>query len=393
MTELLWRPMADAFLGVGVFVALLVAPFGWARLRWGHRIDDVLRRRRRLAPLAGAALTMPPGCGGAIVVVSLYGRGAVSYGTAVAALVATMGDASWVLLAADPLLMVQIKALLLVVGALTGYVVDAIGLDPRRDATRAAAPAVPVLVGTPAGTPVGTADSILTTGSARLPDTPAPPAGGGLTPSPIPAAALTPVDPSRAPVAVLWLLLGVGAALSVPATFRLLDPAALGPALGGVDPSLVVGCAGTLAALGYLLTGRGPGPAEQADPTDMAGVLRAGAHDVAVVTSWVALAFVGWSLLSATTGFSPADLPLVGLAGVVVAALVGLVPGCALQIVFCGLFAAGGMPVSTFVANAISQDGDALIPMLALQPRSAVVAAAVTTVPALLVGSLLLLLT
>ncbi|MDF9716107.1 putative manganese transporter [Nocardioides sp. ChNu-99] len=380
MTELLWRPMADAFLGVGVFVALLVAPFGWARLRWGHRIDDVLRRRRGLAPLAGAALTMPPGCGGAILVVSLHGRGAVSYGTAVAALVATMGDASWVLLAADPLLMVQIKALMLVVGAVTGYVVDALGLDPRADAPRAAAPAVPVLVGAAAVAP---------------PTGPAAPTGRpGPLPGPVPGTAVPAVslaDASRAPVAVLWLLLVVGAALSIPATFRLLDPAALGPALGGVDPSLVVGCAGTLAALCYLLAGRGKQC--PAGPSDMAGVLRAGAHDVAVVTSWVALAFVGWSLLSATTGFSPADLPLVGFVGVLVAALVGLVPGCALQIVFCGLFAAGGMPVSTFVANALSQDGDALIPMLALQPRSAVVAAAVTTVPALLVGTLLLLLT
>jgi hypothetical protein len=31
MTELLLRPLADAFMQVGVFVALMVAPFGWAR--------------------------------------------------------------------------------------------------------------------------------------------------------------------------------------------------------------------------------------------------------------------------------------------------------------------------------------------------------------------------
>ena len=104
MTELVLRPLADAFMQVGVFVALLVAPFGWAQHRWGHRLDDALRRRGALAPLVAAGLTMPPGCGGAIIVMAAYARGAVSYGAAIAALVATMGDASWVLLAADPLL-------------------------------------------------------------------------------------------------------------------------------------------------------------------------------------------------------------------------------------------------------------------------------------------------
>ena len=99
MTELLVRPLADAFMQVGVFVALLVAPFGWARYRWGHRLDATLLRHRNLGPFLAAGMTMPPGCGGAIIVMALYVRGAVSYGAAIAALVATMGDATWVLLA------------------------------------------------------------------------------------------------------------------------------------------------------------------------------------------------------------------------------------------------------------------------------------------------------
>jgi hypothetical protein len=57
------RPLADAFMQVGVFVAFLVAPFGWARYRWGHRFDSALERRRRLGPLVAALLTVPPGCG------------------------------------------------------------------------------------------------------------------------------------------------------------------------------------------------------------------------------------------------------------------------------------------------------------------------------------------
>ena len=73
---------------------------------------------------------MPPGCGGAIVVMALYARGAVSYGAAIAALVATMGDATWVLLACRPRADAG-KVLLLVTGTVTGYAVDAFGIAPR----------------------------------------------------------------------------------------------------------------------------------------------------------------------------------------------------------------------------------------------------------------------
>src|SRR5215217_7474928 len=211
MTELLLRPLADAFMQVGVFVALMVAPFGWARCRWGHRLDAALERRRALAPLVAAALTMPPGCGGAILVVAAYGRGAVSYGAAIAALVATMGDASWVLLAADPVLTVQLKALLLVVGAGTGYAVDALGIAPAR---RCDAPNLP---------------------AAAQPVRPAQPAAPRL-PSLSPAVRLH--ELGLLPV-VLWLLLGTGATVSVPVTFRLLTAA---------DAYLVLGVAGTLVA-------------------------------------------------------------------------------------------------------------------------------------------------
>ena len=129
-----------------------------------------------------------------------------------------------------------------------------------------------------------------------------------------------------------------------------------------------------------------------AHPGSLTEVVRHGAHEVAFVTVWVAAVYLVWSLVTHLTGFDGSQLPVLGLAGVVIGALVGLVPGCAVQIVFAGIFAAGGMPLSTLVANTISQDGDALIPLLALEHRSALLATVLTTVPALVVGTGLLLL-
>jgi hypothetical protein len=357
MTELVLRPLADAFMQVGVFVALMVGPFGWARARWGHRLDAALERRRAAGPLVAAALTMPPGCGGAILVMAAYGRGTVSYGAAVAALVATMGDASWVLLAHDPWLTVQLKALLLVVGTTTGLLVDALGIEPRR---RAVAPARCRQSVAPAATPVG----VQVASRPRM--------------------ALN--DVGTLPV-LLWLAIGGGATVSVPVTFQLLDPDTL---------YLVLGVLGAAVALVVFVRGGcrlADDDESTATETSTAAVLRHGGHEVAFVTVWVAVAYLAWSLLTHVTGFDGSQLPVLGVAGVVVGALVGLVPGCAVQIVFVGLFAAGGMPLATFVANTISQDGDALLPLLALEHRSALLATVLTTVPALLVGLVVLALT
>jgi hypothetical protein len=374
MVEVLVRPLADAFMQVGVFVALLVAPFGWARWRYGERLDAFLVRHQRLAPLAAAALTVPPGCGGAIIAMALYARGAVSFGAAIAALVATMGDASWVLLAGDPVLTLQLKALLLVTGAATGYAVDLLGITPRRRVDlvdRAAVERdVPALV-LAGGS--GRAASGVSSG-----DPSAPAAGPGLEPSPA-------GRPLGAVPLAMWLVLLAGATVAIPVTFQLLAPDVAYLALG------TLGAASCAVVFGL-------GRARLADdtgapPTSMTEVLDDGAHEIAFVTVWVGVAYVAWSVLSHLTGFDGSQLPLLGLAGVVVGALVGLIPGCAIQIVFAGIFLAGGMPLPTLVANTISQDGDALLPLLALEHRSALLATVITTVPAVVVGTALLVLT
>jgi hypothetical protein len=384
MTDLVLRPLADAFMQVSVFVAVLVAPFSLARWKWGDRLDAALRRRARFGPLVAAAATMPPGCGGAILVMTLYSRGCATFGTAVAALCATMGDATWLLLAAEPVLTLKIKAMLFVTGAATGYAVDALGITPRR---RALVPAAPALVSAvPALVPAAPA----LVRAAALPE-PAGPGPVGSGPASMPGAGRRGGGPGAG--YALWALAGAGFAVGLPVTFNLIDPAALAARLGGFDLYLVLGLAGTVMAAAVLLLGRGGhgghgshGTAA-ASPGSAAGTLRQGAHEVAFVTVWVAAAYLAWQFITSSTGFDGSELPLLGLAGVAVGALIGLIPGCGVQMVFAGIFLAGGMPLPTLLANTISQDGDALLPLLALERRSAVLATVLTTIPALLVGS------
>jgi hypothetical protein len=58
--------------------------------------------------------------------------------------------------------------------------------------------------------------------------------------------------------------------------------------------------------------------------------------------------------------------------------------------VFAQLYAVEeAIPFSALAANAISQDGDALFPLLAIDMKAAIVATIYTTIPALIVGAAL----
>ncbi len=75
-----------------------------------------------------------------------------------------------------------------------------------------------------------------------------------------------------------------------------------------------------------------------------------------------------------------------GLYSVIIGAAIGLIPGCGPQIIFVALFTKGMVPFAAVVANAISQDGDALFPLLAIDRKSSLWATVITTIPAFVFG-------
>ena len=91
-----------------------------------------------------------------------------------------------------------------------------------------------------------------------------------------------------------------------------------------------------------------------------------------------AAAYAGLDLESAfkSVGFL---LPLI-------AVLVGFIPGCGPQVLEATLYVNGVIPFAALIGNAISNDGDALFPAIALNPRAAAVATGYSTIPALIVA-------
>jgi hypothetical protein len=334
-----WTLIAS-FVVVSMLVARSVGSLA-GRRDLGAALD-----RRVAGPLGGALFGAVPGCGGAIAVVSLYGRGTVGFGTVLAALVATAGDSAFVLLAVAPRTALAVYGVAFLVAVALGVAVNEFGLASERVARVSRA------VETGYG------------GAARPDGAGRDRAGGGVT-------ALR-----RGVLGLWWLAAAVGIA------------AGLHRATGGGVPRLAPPGLSLLAAsVGVALSvGIALGP-EQLVGAPRGGRLRAVAVESAPVVTWIAAGLAGYRGLTAVVDVGavsgvPAAGPLAAVAG----GLLGAIPGCGVHVGFVTGYAEGAVPLSALVANAISQDGDAVFALFAVDRVAAVVATVYTVFPGVVVG-------
>lgn len=344
--------VADAYLQVSVFVAATLALF--YGLERGLKLDTaaLLKRYRHWQVPFAAFFGALPGCGGAIMVITQYLRGRLGFGSVVAVLTATMGDAMFLLLAQQPLTGAGMMLLGLAVGVVSGYAVDALhGPD------------------------------FLRAKEARVRE--------GVHCHAIGLGRLRPLW-----IALLVPGVVVGLLLAAQVDIEGLLPAPL----ASLDPVLLLGLAGAVLAMlmwsgvpstGYrdLVAGDtqalGGQVRERPRPSTWTRVIA----DTNFVTVWVVAAYLAYEL---GVYYSGIDLktwfalwaPLVPFTAV----LVGFLPGCGPQIVVTTLYLSGVVPLSAQIGNAISNDGDALFPAIALAPRVAVMATLYSAVPALAVA-------
>jgi hypothetical protein len=346
------QAMSDAYLQVTVFVAgTLAIVYGLESYFKGDLGRALGRSGMWQAPLS-SFLGALPGCGGAIIVVTQYTRGHVSFGSVVAVLVATMGDAAFLLLAREPMTGLFIFAMGFGVGTLSGWIVDRIHSDGFLRPGRAA-------------TAVAEAASTSTAAADRG-------SGEGVF-----AGLISP----------LWIALlvpGIGLGLLV--ALQLETDHLFGP-LATMDPTVWFGflCAGLCLIMWVFAPYQNSHAGAQTFGSGHRSVWRRIVQDTNFITTWVILGFLVFEIGTYYAGagievFFTVWAPLLPLMGV----LVGFLPGCGPQIVVTTLYLAGLVPMSAQIGNAISNDGDALFPAIALAPRAAVVATAYSAVPALI---------
>ena len=120
--EMVRNTLVDAYLQVSVFVGFTLFIFIGMDALTRFNISYILDKTKKFHVIMASLLGALPGCGGAIVVVTQYIQGRISFGSLVAVLTATMGDAAFLLLAAEPFTGLFIFGLGAFVGTISGSV-------------------------------------------------------------------------------------------------------------------------------------------------------------------------------------------------------------------------------------------------------------------------------
>ena len=384
--EILVVSMRDAFLAVTVFVAAMVLLFSWLQYVTAGRFVAWIRENKRFQPAIGALMGLTPGCGGAIIVMPMYARGYVTYGTVIATLIATLGDAAFVLIGAvfqnsaflTPV--IAVHATSFIVAVVWGYGVDSLEVTPSspvgrfgpkfgsseplgEDAAREMEGKGSVIEDMPREVPDGLGYRIIHQG-----------------------------------YRVWWAITAVGFCLAILLLIWYSQDPEYAPELVW-DPTtrdgLVtwVGFIGTsLSIILYVSSKHFLGDDTEATIGDKLNSLDEtlvhAASETAFVTFWVLIAYLAFEFGMIASGISEADLAEqgAGIGAVFVAAAVGLIPGCGPQIIAISAYVEGVISFPALVANAISQDGDALFPLLVRHKVASIWATIHTTLPAIIVG-------
>ena len=340
--------LSDAFWAVSTYVAFTLVIYHYLSNIMGktNRITALYNKSRTNQVVFSSLLGALPGCGGAIVVTTQYISGKVGFGSVVAVLTATMGDAAFLLIAAQPKVGFGVMALGVVVGAVSGIIVNALHKD---DFLR---PETKDIVEPKRDIPCLQVKAINLQGAFWK-----------------------------------WVL--------VPATVV----AVLGSFQVDINqllhvPEHTIEWIGAALAIGSMLLwsltkeiSDYQSTVSEDNKCVTSHPMQKAAQDTNFVSAWVIVAFLIFEL---TTYFSGIDLhtvflgygmwmPLIGLA-------IGLLPGCGPQILVTSLYLSGAMPMSAQLSNSISNDGDALFPAIALAPKAAMVATFYSAVPAFVVG-------
>jgi hypothetical protein len=121
------------------------------------------------------------------------------------------------------------------------------------------------------------------------------------------------------------------------------------------------------------------------------GVLNKVAIESSFIITWI---FIGLALYKASEIIWNFNIGSVMAQKIywlpLISAIIGLIPGCGPQILVTTLYVNNSIPFAAQIANAISNDGDALMPALAMRPRQALIATLYGFIPALITGYVVL---
>jgi len=330
--------MVDAYLAVSVFVGFTLFVFIGLDSLTKFDIQSFLEKTKKLHVPIASFLGAIPGCGGAIIVVTQYIQGRISFGALVGVLTATMGDAAFLILAIEPSTGLLIFGLGIIVGTISGYVVDFIH-----------------------GQSFMIANTNIELEFEKLKKT------------------------FVSKFNVIWLTLFLpGFIVGILLAFQIeVDDILNLPS--NISIVTLLGSAGAI--LSIFMWSLNPLSDFQCSTDTSRGFLSRVIDTTNFVSTWVISGFLVFEIFMYFTSidlklFFDLWLPFVPL----IAILFGFLPGCGPQIVVATFYLNGYIPLSAELGNAISNDGDALFPAIALAPKAAILATFYSAFPAIIVA-------
>ena len=337
--ETIRSSMTDAYLQVSVFVGFTLFIFIGLDSLTTFDTGIFLSKTKKIHVPISSFLGALPGCGGAIIVVTQYIQGRIGFGSLVAVLTATMGDAAFLLLALEPSTGALIFGLGIIVGTISGYIVDMIhGSNYLIHSLN---------------------NDILE--KERLEKT------------------------FVSKFNIFWLVIFLpGFIFGILVAFQI-DPNQFFLIPNDINLTRIIGSSGAI--LSIFMWSLNPLSDYQCSTDKSRGYLARVVDTTNFVSTWVICGFLAFEIFMYFTSidlkiFFDIWLPFVPL----IAIFFGFLPGCGPQVVIATFYLNGLIPLSAELGNAISNDGDALFPAIALAPKAAFIATIYSAIPAIIVA-------
>jgi len=336
--DIIRNSMTDAYLQVSVFVGFTLFVFIGLDSLSNFNTATFLSKTKKYHVLLSAFLGALPGCGGAIIVVTQYIQGRIRFGSLVAVLTSTMGDAAFLILAVEPSTGALIFFLGVIVGTISGYVVDIVH---RSDYLM---------------------QNLENNFESEI---------------------LKKTFVSK--FNIFWLFIFLpGFLLGLLIAFQI-NPNNLFYLPKDFDLVAIIGSSGAILSL--FMWSLNPLSDFQCSTDKSRGYLSRVVDTTNFVSTWVICGFLFFEIFMYFTSidlklFFEIWLPFVPL----MAIIFGFFPGCGPQIVVATFYLNGFIPLSAELGNAISNDGDALFPAIALAPKAALIATIYSAIPAIIIA-------
>ncbi|MGL4987686.1 MAG: putative manganese transporter [Cetobacterium sp.] len=372
----------DSFFKVGVFVSLSLILIGLIDYKFNGIIIKILEKDQKNGVFFSTLLGLIPGCGGAIVIVPLFIRKKVSFGSLVAAFITTMGDAAFVLIVGDITAYFKILIITGVVGISFGLVIDKFKIGQN------------IILNKEFKN--NNSDILLNEESGHENHTHIAHEKGDVIDKVLhqkTSLKYIYILTHKIWYKIFWILV----IISIPFSIEHISDGHSHVEHGGINLFEFIGVLGTFLCIIYTISSRKVIKGSDFDKTEskLASIGETFIHtaeEVAFLVTWVFIAFLSYEIVLSFIGGENELKLLLNSSGylvVVGSVLIGLIPGCGPQILLATLYISGAIPFSALVANAICNDGDALFPLIALSKKSALMVTICNTIPALLIGGLI----